>query len=102
MLYLYIIIMAVTTYLIRMLPIALVRTRLTNRFVKSFLYYVPYACLTAMTIPAIFYSTAMIPSAFAGFAVAVILGLKKQPLPVVAAGACLMVFICERIMLLFT
>ena len=98
MLYLYIAIMAITTYLIRMLPIALVQTKLNNRFIKSFLYYVPYACLTAMTIPAIFYSTSMRISAFAGFVFAVILGLKKQPLPVVAAGACIVVYIIERIM----
>ncbi|MCR5451348.1 MAG: AzlD domain-containing protein [Lachnospiraceae bacterium] len=97
MLYVYILIMALTTYLIRVLPIVLVRSRLENKFIKSFLYYVPYACLTAMTIPAIFFSTDQIISAVCGFVVAVILGIKKQPLPIVAAGACIVVFIIERL-----
>ena len=52
MVYLYILIMAVVTYLIRMIPLTVFRKKITNRFVRSFLYYVPYACLTAMTIPA--------------------------------------------------
>ena len=52
--YLYILVMAVVTYLIRMLPLTLIRRRIENRFVKSFLYYVPYACLMAMTVPAVF------------------------------------------------
>ena len=57
-LYLYIGLMALTTYLIRMLPLTLFRRPIRSRFVKSFLHYVPYACLTAMTFPAILESTA--------------------------------------------
>ena len=56
-LYLYIFLMALTTYLIRMLPLTLFRKPIRSRFVKSFLHYVPYACLTAMTFPAILEST---------------------------------------------
>ena len=56
-LYTYILAMAVTTYLIRMLPLTVFRKPIRSRFVKSFLHYVPYACLTAMTFPAIIYDT---------------------------------------------
>ena len=55
--YTYIIAMAVVTYLIRAVPLVLFRKKIENRFLSSFLYYVPYACLTALTLPAIFYST---------------------------------------------
>ena len=98
MIYSYILLMALTTYLIRMLPLVLVRGKIKSKFIKSFLHYVPYACLTAMTIPSIFTSTASIISASVGFGVAVILGFNKQSLPVVAAAACVAVFITERIM----
>jgi branched-subunit amino acid transport protein len=98
MIYSYIILMALTTYLIRMLPLVLVRGKIKSRFAKSFLYYVPYACLTAMTIPSIFSSTSSIVSASAGFGVAVILGFNKRSLPVVAAAACVTVFVVERLM----
>ena len=56
--YLYIFVMAAVTYLIRMLPLALSKKEITNQYIKSFLYYVPYACLAAMTFPAILYSPA--------------------------------------------
>lgn len=95
--YSYIILMAVTTYLIRMLPLVLFQKPLKSRFIKSFLYYVPYTCLTVMTIPAIFFATKSAVSAAIGFAVAVILGLRKKSLPVVAAAACAAVFITERL-----
>ena len=91
----YIILMAVTTYLIRMLPLVLFQKQIKNKFIQSFLYYVPYACLTAMTIPAIFYATGSIVSAVAGLAVAVFLGLRGKSLPIVALAACVCVFIVE-------
>lgn len=94
--FLYIAVMAVTTYLIRMLPLTLFQKPIKNRFVKSLLYYVPYACLTAMTIPAIFYATENPISAACGFIIACVLGLLGQSLPVVAVFACLAVFIAER------
>ncbi|MCR4797741.1 MAG: AzlD domain-containing protein [Lachnospiraceae bacterium] len=96
--YFYILLMAVTTYLIRMLPLTLFQKQITNKYIRSFLYYVPYACLTAMTVPAIFYATKSVISAAVGFAVAVILGYKKQSLPVVALFACIAVFIMERLL----
>lgn len=98
MIYTYILIMAVTTYLIRMLPLTLFQKEIKNKYIKSFLGYVPYACLTAMTVPAIFHSTSHPLSATAGFGVALVLGYKKQSLPVVALFACITVFIVERIM----
>ena len=74
----YLAVMAGVTYLIRMIPLVLVKKKIQNRFVCSFLYYVPYAVLGVMTIPAIFYSTASIASAAAGFVVAVILAYFKK------------------------
>ena len=96
--YLYILVMAGVTYLIRMLPLALFRKEITSPFVKSFLYYVPYACLAAMTFPAILFSTASVISALAGFAVALIVAYREKSLLTVALCACAAVFIVERIM----
>ena len=68
--YIYILVMAGVTYLIRMLPLALAKKEITNPFIRSFLYYVPYACLAAMTFPAILSATASVISAAVGFGVA--------------------------------
>lgn len=96
--YLYILVMAGVTYLIRMLPLALSRKEITNKYIKSFLYYVPYACLAAMTFPAILYATASVYSALAGLFVAVIAAYKGKSLLTVALFACAAVFIVERIL----
>ena len=74
--YIYILVMAAVTYLIRMLPLALSRKEITSPFIKSFLYYVPYACLAAMTFPAILFATDSVISAAAGFIVALIAAYK--------------------------
>lgn len=95
--YLYILVMAGVTYLIRMLPLVLATKEIKNNFIKSFLYYVPYACLAAMTFPAILGSTQFLISAIAGFVVAVIVAYKEKSLVVVALCACAAVFVCERI-----
>lgn len=84
---LYILVMAGVTYLIRMLPFTLFRQKIRSRFVRSFLHYIPYAVLSAMTIPAIFYSTGSLATSIAGAAVAVILAYLRQPLIVVALAA---------------
>ncbi|MBR2283194.1 MAG: AzlD domain-containing protein [Ruminococcus sp.] len=89
----YIAAMALTTYLIRMIPFAFFRRRIRSRFVRSFLYYIPYAVLSAMTIPAIFYSTGSIVTAAAGTAAALILAYFGLPLIAVAAAAAAAVFI---------
>ena len=80
-------VMAVTTYLIRVLPLVLFKKPIHNRFVRSFLHYVPVACLTAMTFPALLYATEHWFAGAAGGAVAVFLALKKRSLMTVS-GAC--------------
>lgn len=96
--YIYILVMAGVTYLVRMLPLALIQKEITSPFVKSFLFYVPYACLAAMTFPAILTSTGSIISAAAGFAVALIAAYKEKSLVTVALLACCAVFFVERIL----
>jgi len=98
--YTYIIAMAVTTYLIRMLPLTVFRKPIKSRFIRSFLHYVPYACLTAMTFPAILYDTTYILSGIAALAVAVILAFRGKSLIVVSLASCAAVFISERIIAL--
>ena len=95
--YIYILVMAVTTYLIRALPLTLIKKPIRNRFLKSFLHYVPTACLTAMTFPAILYSTEHMLSGLMGLAVGVLLALKKKSLIVVAVASCGTVFLMEQL-----
>ena len=83
----YLAVMAGTTYLIRMIPFAAFRKTVKSTFLKSFLYYMPYAVLGAMTFPSIFYSTGSLPSAIAGTVVGLGLAFWKKPLLVVALGA---------------
>lgn len=94
----YLLIMAGVTYLVRMLPFILVKEKIKNRFVLSFLYYIPYAVLSVMTIPAIFTSTSKTLSAVAGFVVAVVLSCFGGSLLKVAALSCVCVYIVEFIM----
>ena len=97
----YIAVMAAVTYLIRLLPLTLIRRRIENRFIRSFLYYVPYAVLGAMTFPAILYSTSNLISAAVGLAVSVILAWLGRGLLTVAVSACVAVYLTEWIMVLF-
>jgi len=71
------------------------RKRIQSRWVQSFLYYVPYVVLSAMTVPDVFSSTGSISSAVAGFVVAVILAFFKRGLLTVAVGAALTAFIMQ-------
>lgn len=98
MIYWYILVMAGVTYLIRVVPLVLFHKKIENRFVRSFLYYVPYACLTAMTIPDVFRSTSNLYPALTGLVVAVILALRRKSLLVVAIWACVAVFVAEQIL----
>lgn len=91
----YLFLMAGSTYLIRVIPFSLFKKKIENRFVRSFLYYIPYAVLTAMTIPAVFYATDYVWSAAAGVIVAVILALLDKGLTLVAIFACVAVYIVE-------
>ena len=93
----YLLVMAGVTYLVRMIPLVLVRKKIGNRYIRSFLYYIPYSVLSVMTVPAIFFSTGHIISAVAGTAVAVVLSYKKKSLIVVALFAALAVLCAELI-----
>ncbi len=97
--YIYILIMALVTFAIRALPLTLIRKEIKSPFIRSFLYYVPYVTLSAMTVPAIFYATRSVYSAAAGFIVALILAFMRKGLLTVAAGACIAVFIAERFLI---
>jgi branched-subunit amino acid transport protein len=83
----YIGVMAVVTYLIRMIPFTVFRKKIRSRFFRSFLHYVPYAVLSAMTIPAVFYATGDVVTSVVGAVVAVILAYCNLPLIVVALAA---------------
>ena len=96
--YLYILAMALTTYLIRVLPMTIFRKPIKSRFLRSFLYYGPYCCLTAMTFPSILSSTASILSGAAALAVAVVLAYRGKSLIVVALSSSAAVLIVEWVM----
>ena len=96
--FLYLGVMAGVTYLVRMLPLVLVKKKIKNRFLLSFLYYVPYAVLSVMTVPAIFYATSSPWSALAGFAVALILAFFEKSLLTVAIFSSAEVFVTEIIL----
>ena len=95
--WIYIAVMAVVTYLIRMLPLTLLRKEIKNRTLRSFLYYVPYVTLTVMTFPAILTATGDVRTGAAGLLTALLLSWKKQSLPVVAFVSCAVVFIMQLI-----
>ena len=96
--FIYLILMAGITYLIRVIPFVAVKKKIENPFIRSFLYYIPYAVLTAMTIPAIFTATASVISAAIGLIVAVLLAIKGKSLTTVALTACIAVYLTELIM----
>lgn len=93
----YIAVMAGVTYLVRMIPFTLFRKQIKSRFIRSVLYYLPYAVLSAMTIPAIFYSTGNITTAIVGTAAAIIVAFFDKPLIVVALVAAASAFITDMI-----
>ena len=96
----YLIVMAGVTYLIRMLPLTVFRREIRSVFIKSFLHYVPYAVLGAMTFPDVLYSTGSLWTALAGLIVAVIMAWRGRSLLTVAIGACLTVAAAQAVMLL--
>lgn len=98
--YAYIATMAITTYLIRVLPLTIFRKPIKSRFLRSFLYYVPYACLTAMTFPAILSSTESIFSGAAALIVAVGLAYRGKSLIVVALSSSAAVLLTQWVMTL--
>ena len=96
--YIYIAAMALTTYLVRMLPLTVFRKPIRSRYFRSFLHYVPYACLTAMTFPSILPSTSALLSGAAALVVAVILAYRGKSLIVVAVASAAAVFLTERLL----
>ena len=100
--FIYLLILAGSTYLIRVIPFIAIKEKINNSFVRSFLYYIPYAVLTAMTIPAVFYATNWWVGAAAGLIAAVIFALKGKGLTTVAVASCVAVFIVELFHYLFS
>lgn len=94
-----IVVTALVTYALRALPLVVFDRPIENRFVVSFLHYVPYAVLTAMTIPAILFATTTVVSGVAGLATAVALAWWRHPLIVVALGAASAVWVVEALVL---
>ena len=93
----YLIVMAGVTYLIRMIPMVVFKERIKSRFILSFLYYVPYAVLSAMVFPAIFYASGNVASATVGFIVAVLVSFFGKSLVTVALCSCTAVLAAEII-----
>ena len=96
--YPYLLVMAGVTYLIRMLPLTVFRREIRSPFLRSFLYYVPYAVLGAMTFPDILQSTGTLAAGVAGFLVALVLAWKNKGLLTVALSATAVAFVTERLL----
>lgn len=94
-------IMAAVTYLPRMIPLVFMKRKIENRFIRSFLQYMPYAVLAAMTFPDILYSTSSMISALVGLAVALVLAYHQKALLTVALGASGAVFLAEQALRFF-
>lgn len=89
----YILIMASVTYLIRMLPLTFFRKEIQSTFIKSFLFYIPYAVLGAMTFPAIFTSTGYLPAGCVGCIVGLVLAYRGKGLLCVAIASCIAAYL---------
>ncbi len=96
--YLYILLMASVTYLIRMLPLTLIRGTIKSEFIRSFLYYVPFVTLSVMTFPAILNATSSPWSGLAGFVTALLLSYLKKGLIFVSLCSCSVVFLLELLL----
>lgn len=99
--YIYCLVMALVTYLIRCIPLTVFRKPIKSRFIKSFLHYVPYACLTAMTFPAILFDTTYAASGAAALVIAVWLAYRGKSLLMVSLASCGAVFAAEQILTFF-
>ena len=93
--FLYLFLMAGVTYLIRVIPFVMVKEKIENSFIRSFLNYIPYTVLAVMTVPAVLYATNSFVGGLAGFVAAVVLAFKGESLIKVAVAACVAVFIVE-------
>lgn len=98
--WIYLLILAGSTYLIRAIPFAAIRKKINNRFIQSFLYYIPYAVLSAMTLPAAFYATGNVISGAIGLVVGGIFAYMGKSLTLVAVISCAAAFLTECVMML--
>lgn len=95
--YLYILVMAIVSYLIRVFPLTVIRKPITNKYIRSFLYYIPYVTLTVMTFPAIIYATDRNIEGIFALAVGILLSVLTRNLFVVASGCCITVLLLSFI-----
>ena len=100
--WIYLLILAGSTYLIRAVPFALLRKKVTNRYVRSFLYYIPYTVLAAMTLPAALYATGNVFAAVLGLIAGGVLAIRGRSLTTVAAVACAVALLTDLALLLFS
>lgn len=98
----YLLIMAGSTYLIRVIPFAAVKNKIENNFIKSFLYYIPYTVLAVMTFPAAFFATGDIYASAAGIVVAIVLAIWGRSLTTVALASCSVAFLVSQGIILFS
>ncbi len=95
--WIYLLILSVSTYLIRAIPFAAMRKKITNKYVSSFLFYIPYTVLAAMTFPTALYCTGNITAAALGLAVGIIFALLEKGLTIVAVASAVTVFVADLI-----
>lgn len=99
--FIYLLIVAGTIYLIRVIPFNLIRNKIKKKFVQSFLYYIPYTVLSAMTLPACIYATGNIYSGIAGSIVASVIAFKEKSITLVALSASITALVVDLIFMLF-
>lgn len=97
--FVYLLVMAGVTYLVRMIPLVLIKEKIKNKYVLSFLHYIPYTVLSAMTVPACFYATGSPITATVGFCVAIVAALFERSLIQVACLSCAGVLLTEIVMI---
>ena len=100
--WIYLAILAGSTYLIRAIPFAAISKKIENKFIKSFLFYVPYAVIAAMTLPAALFATGNVLSAVVGLLAGAIFAYIGKSLTVVAAASCIAALVTEMILKLFS
>ncbi len=96
--YIYIIIMAIVTFMVRVLPLTLIKNQIKNKYIRSFLYYVPYVTLAVMTFPAIIYTTQSKVSGILALVVGIVSAWFGMGLFKVSVMSCTTVFVVELIM----
>ncbi len=95
--FLYLLVMAGVTYLVRMIPLILVKGKIKNRFILSFLHYMPFAVLSVMTVPTMFFATGSLIAGIVGFIVALVSSYFNRSLITVALLTCLAAYLTQLI-----